>query len=224
MDSSTAANLPPEPERAALTAGLALLLQAQEVARWSGSDVWDFAVEIDRLQAAGLTNTLLRWLVKESHVEHRREVTRQPARRRRFGPAAGLTLGARSCFVLTPEGGRLAASCRPGAGAAAGPPEGSPTGEPVPHWDEERRQLLYQGLVVKEYRGRAGNQERLLAVFEKEGWPPRVEDPLPLAEGIDAPTRLRDTVRRLNRRQRHALLRFRTDGRGGILWFSRGDE
>jgi hypothetical protein len=88
----------------------------------------------------------------------------------------------------------------------------------VPHWDEQRRQLMYDGVVVKEFRHPAGNQELILAVFEEEGWPPRIDDPLPPADEMDPTTRVRDTIRRLNRGQRHTRLRFRADGRRGILW------
>jgi hypothetical protein len=204
-----------------MRAGLALLHQACDLAAAAARDVWDFAVEIDQLRSADLTNAALRWLITQGHVEHRREVTGRRSRHRRFCPSANLALDATSCFVLTERGCRLATPCPAANGHGEPPRNGAADGPPVPHWDEERRQLLYDGLLVKEFRGRPGNQELMLTVFEEDGWPPRIDDPLPPSPFIDPPTRVRDTIRRLNRDQKHALLRFQADGRGAILWSPR---
>ena len=49
----------------------------------SGSS-WDFAVEIDRLLALGMTTSDLRWLAKRGYVSHAREITDPQDADRRF--------------------------------------------------------------------------------------------------------------------------------------------
>jgi hypothetical protein len=204
-----------------MQAGLALLLQSREMCLALGSDAWEFAVEIDQLRAAGLTNPALRWLITQGHVEHRLEVTGRRALHRRFRSAANLALGSTSCFVLTEQGSRLANACTAAPEVGEVVPNGGVKNPAAPHWDAERRQLRYGGIVVKEFRGRPGTQELILAVFEEEEWSPRIDDPLPPADDIDPPTRLRETIRRLNGGQLSPLMRFQADGRGGILWLAR---
>jgi len=88
-----------------------------------------------------------------------------------------------------------------------------------PHWDPERRELSVAGRLVKSFRKRPGNQERILAALEEEGWPPRIDDPLSPQEGIDPKPRLHDTIKRLNMGHLWRLLKFAGDGTGeGVLW------
>ena len=54
---------------------LAQLATAYMYSRATGVDPWQFAVEMDRLMAAGMTTSQLRWLVLMGYVEHAREVT-----------------------------------------------------------------------------------------------------------------------------------------------------
>ena len=49
----------------------------------------------------------------------------------------------------------------------------------------------------------------VLAVFEKEGWPGRIHDPLPSKPDADDRQRLADTARRLN--EQNPFLRFELD-------------
>ncbi len=80
----------------------------------------------------------------------------------------------------------------------------------IPSWDSSRRELLFGGKTCKRYRTRAVNQEKVLAAFEEEGWPSRIDDPVP-------PGRLKETVRQLNKHLQH--IRFESDGTGvGVLW------
>ena len=68
----------------------------------------------------------------------------------------------------------------------------------------------------KRYRQPAHNQETILAAFEEDGWPPRIDNPLsgPPDDAID---RLHNAVKKLNRHSRP--LRFRSDGNGlGVQW------
>jgi hypothetical protein len=91
----------------------------------------------------------------------------------------------------------------------------------MPHWDANSRTLSWQGQVVKEFRVPADNQELILAAFQEQDWPPRIDDPLPRSKGRDPKVCLRDTIRGLNKRQRLARLRFQADGTGtGVCWRS----
>jgi len=58
----------------------------------------------------------------------------------------------------------------------------------------------------------------ILAAFQEENWPARIDDPLPGDDNRDGPERLRDTVKKLNR-QKVRRIHFSCDGTGeGILW------
>jgi hypothetical protein len=50
--------------------GLALLWQAYRHTRDAGADLWDFALETDRLYETELTISDLRWLVAKGFAEH----------------------------------------------------------------------------------------------------------------------------------------------------------
>jgi hypothetical protein len=84
----------------------------------------------------------------------------------------------------------------------------------LPHWDGEKRLLLWQERIVKCFRVPAANQELILAALEEEGWPDSIDDPLPVAHAINPKIRLHDTIKGLNRNQTHGLLRFVGDGTG----------
>jgi hypothetical protein len=72
---------------------------------------------------------------------------------------------------------------------------------------------------VKWFRVPAGNQEAILAAFQEQRWPVRIDDPLPCRHGTDPKERLHAAIRRLNGRQLRRLLRFRGDGTGmGVRW------
>ena len=89
----------------------------------------------------------------------------------------------------------------------------------LPHWDPATHTLRLGNKIVKQYRVPSPNQETVLAVFQEEGWPPRIDDPLPpVADGLPR-DRLRNTIRSLNSSQKNRFLRFRGDGTGeGICW------
>ena len=89
----------------------------------------------------------------------------------------------------------------------------------IPHWDRATRVLRVGGHVVKQYRVPSSTQEVILAAFQEEGWPPRLDDPLPPVRNGYPKDRLRDAIRHLNANQKNRLIRFRGDGTGqGILW------
>jgi hypothetical protein len=90
---------------------------------------------------------------------------------------------------------------------------------PVPHWQSARRELRWVRELVKRYRLPAPNQEMILGALEEEGWPPRIDDPLPRHPGQDSAQRLHDTIKALNRHQVNRLLVFERDGTGeGVQW------
>jgi hypothetical protein len=88
-----------------------------------------------------------------------------------------------------------------------------------PRWDAERHELWYAERLVKRFKWPASNQETILAAFEEEAWPARIDDPLPPQPEQDPKRRLHDTIKCLNRNHATKLLRFRGDGTGeGVIW------
>ena len=179
-------------------------------------------------QKLGLSETDLRWLVRKGYVEHAQEITVNGDSERQFR-SAGVKLSKRSCLVLTDDGAAYAQSLMSGetriptSSGTETVPQGdngddqptSPATPIKPRWDGERHELWVGDQLVKQFKGQAKNQETILAVFEEEGWPPRIDDPLSLAEEIDPKRRLHDTIKCLNRKQRYQLIHFRGEG---IIW------
>ena len=226
-------------------AGLALLSQAFVYAHDAGGDLWDFALEIDRLYETGLTISDLRWLVAKGFAEHGQESSVYGSPHRSFQRGDGFFFDRTTCVVLTPSGAAFvdqflkapvgsSLSVPPtettslAEGETAAPGDGLPADNghkesiPVPSspcWNTSRRELSLRGTVVKRYRVPAQNQELILAAFEEEGWPEHIDDPLPVSDGVDSRTRLHDAINRLNGCQTNRLLRFRSNGTGtGVSW------
>jgi hypothetical protein len=201
-----------------LARGLCLLLEAFEDAKELDYDAWQFAVRLEELHGAGLNSGDVRWLITRKFVLHALEQTSFDSAQRRFVPAHNLNLCESSSLVLTENNSQaVRAWCEPiFSGSEAEKCLGS--GE-VPRWDSGRRELSKSGLVVKKFRVPAPNQETILSAFEEEGWPPRIDDPLPAAAGFDPDQRLHDAVRGLNRNQQHRLIQFLRDGKAeGVCW------
>jgi hypothetical protein len=209
---------------AAILSRLLPALSALGEARTAGKSLalasWEFALEAEQLRRAGLTGTDLRWLICRGYVEHAQELTRRGAGRRFFRRLSHLGIPARCCVVLTAKGGQVFR--RLTAGTAAAQHEmrrQTASSSEIPHWDARLRQLTWRGSLVKEFRLPAPNQEAILTAFEEEGWPARVDDPLPGTAGLDPKVRLHDAIKGLNHCQLHPLLRFRGDGTGkGVVW------
>ncbi len=215
---------------------LALLFEAHRYAAELRGNIWDFAVEIDQLRRAGLTHSDLRWLVCKGFVEHACEVTLPGEEGRAFRPSGRLTFRNRTAVVLTAAGADFARQmlskamagnglvpevrASEGAATVAGG-NGAPPADtlPLPRWDRDRQELRLGSYLVKQFKVPAPNQEMILAVFQEEGWPPRVDDPLPPQPELDAKRRLHDTINSLNRHQKAPLVRFVGDGSGqGVRW------
>ena len=123
--------------------------------------------------------------------------------------------------LLTPHGlahvqGRLR--------AARARLDGDGGDDPRPRWDPVRQRLWLGAALLREYHRAAPAQAAVLAAFERLGWPTGpVPDPLPpdpADRPADAPRRLRETVKNLNRGLLVGGLQFRADG--DRVWCVRG--
>ncbi|MGD9722711.1 MAG: hypothetical protein AB7O59_15365 [Pirellulales bacterium] len=217
----------PSELRSHLQPALSLLLQAWDYAIELEQDVWNMAVELDVLRAAKLTNSDLRWLAAKGYVEHGVEATGLDDSVRHFRRTPLPMFTELTCVVLTPIGAAAARElCEAAAaGENIGPAValceigGLQEVQRRPNWDQQRRQLRVGGQIVKEFKLPSPNQETVLMAFEEEGWPPRIDDPLPPVGHLDSRRRLHDTIKALNRKQKRLLIRFRGDGSGeGIRW------
>lgn len=199
---------------------LSALAEARDLAAAADRDPWEFAVELAALLAAGTSASALRLLVHEGYLDHAREVTRNGDALRHFRPIANLSFPPGTCFVLTDAGlGRVREG---GTGSPAALSQGPQADGPRPCrpvWSARERTLLLEDRLVLRYLYRSPNQELVLTVFEEEGWPARIDDPLPFLAGLDAKQRIRDTVRALNAKQADRLISFRSDGSGQcVVW------
>jgi len=209
---------------------LPLLWDAWKLAWNAAEDPWEYSVDWPELQRAGLTCNEGRWLIQQGLATHAKEVTSTGDERRRFVSYASLNLSEQTCLVLTEEGCRLArqigqscaASSATGTDATAevvsheringhavdcGESGDNASSDGIvvatvakPTWDRDRRQLRVGTRVVKEFKVPATNQEIILAVFEEEEWPAKIDDPLPRTPQIDPQRRLHDTINSLNRK------------------------
>jgi hypothetical protein len=206
-------------------------LKALEYADELQTTSWDFAVELLTLRRLRVTNNDLRWLVSKGFIEHAIETTLIDDSKRRFKPSWGLKFRKQSCFVLTAEGaafGRSIWRCEHNGTDANEPAGGellsmSPSIRErkslTPTWDRERQELRVGSAVVKRFRVPAISQETVLAAFEEESWPPRIDDPLPQRQDQAPKRRLQETIKSLNRNQKIPLIRFLGDGSAqGVLW------
>jgi hypothetical protein len=155
-------------------------------------------------------------------VELARELAPRTDGVRQFRRLLGLSLGKRTCVVLSLGGASVARSLirqqneTPLRGVASGSKKPNRL---LPNWDGQRRELRVGKIVVKRYRLPSPNQQAILMALEEEGWPPRIDDPLPMVAELDAKQRLHDTIKNLNRHQHRRCLRFFGDGTGqGVCW------
>jgi hypothetical protein len=209
---------------------LGQLATAREYAICIHADVWDFAVELGGLLNAGAMVADLRWLLAQGYIDLATEITQPGDPVRSFHAVRCLVFTARTCFVLSDEGTRWmdAGAARDVRGVRPGPcrllcerfvGEGDACESELPCWDAAEKVLCLAGRVVKRYCCSSPNQEAVLAAFEEEQWPRRIEDPLRPVEGMDSKRRLRDTIGTLNTKQENRLIRFRAVGTGEhVMW------
>ncbi len=206
-------------------------LRAFEYSQDLHTNVWDFAVELSWLRRLNVTNSDLRWLVGAGLVDHALETTSPGDGQRSFKHTSQVVFNRRTCFALTSKGEILSRSlwgteesvtARRGESfrASATVLSIAPPAEFVtPKWDRDRQELRVGVQVVKRFRVPAASQEAILAAFEEEAWPPRIDDPLPPRSEQSPKRRLQETIKSLNRNQRHSLIRFSGDGNAqGVLW------
>ena len=206
------------------------LLEAFQLARDCAARPIEFAVEISRLRELGLNNNHLRWLLKRLFIQHVVETSLPNSPARQFHEDCGPYFTQESCFFLTAQGfdylfgGKRQRDPSPSAERFR---DGTgPLPKTVPVWDVDRQELRFGGKLVKRYKLPSKNQVAVLNSFEEDGWPARIDDPVKPLPGSDSRRRLNDTVKALNKNQKHKLLHFRSDGSGeGILWeLSLSDE
>lgn len=218
----------------AMKRGLATLTTAYDYALDLGCERWDLAVEVQVLLNDGLSYTDLRWLCCKGFVEAAREVGLPGDHHREFGRTGRLTVTSETCYVLTKTGAEFAAAIRRKNAPEPEQPsepfrdhgqriddvdDGQQTAVQRPKWDRDRHQLWVGDRLVKCFKLPSPNQETVLTTFEEDGWPPRIDDPLPPAGEIDPKRRLQDTIKSLNRCQKAGRIRFSGDGTGeGIVW------
>ena len=205
---------------------LALLLESAAYARQTNGDSWEFAVEISQLSRLGLCDNDLRFLVRMRFVDHASEVTNFGNCSRAFRPTGDLYFTDRTCFVLTSRGIAAATTiinCPTEAAVVRATGQASSDSEHIsphsPRWDAARRLLIFDGRIIKQFKWQAANQETVLSVFQEEGWPGRIDDPLVPSPNLDVKRRLSDTIKCLNRNRRDNTLQFHGDGTGqGVIW------
>ena len=197
------------PER--VCTALETLLEGHQYAEQSGSDYWEFSVDALELKAHGLNKRDFRWLacMELVHVAEQNGSSRHLWSREEFCSSANATDGV--TFILTEVGATLARRVighdRRGNRARG------------PNWDCLLRELRVNGQLVKRYKVPSPNQERVIRTFHEEGWPLRIDDPLPQDTDQDPKKRLNETIKSLNRHQSRRLIRFHGDGTGeGVCW------
>lgn len=209
-------------------AGLAELLQGYDLACEFEAPRWDFAVDLATLVAAGLSPHLLRALMLKSHVEHGIEVDPRKDERRSFDRPASWQFRKRSNFILSDGGAEFVRPiCQstptevhvgiPSTAEILAETNGAV--ELKPRWNADRRELVFNGTVVIEFKRAAANMQALLDAFEKAGWARRINNPFDDDFDCSAKNRMHNAINALNRRQVVKILVFSGDGvAGGAEW------
>jgi hypothetical protein len=216
-----------------LAIALGMLVRAYQYAKDTDVDRWDFAIPIGEFRYAGVTISELRWLLFSGIAIHAKEIALGNGHFRRYVRLGVRCLPPDACFVLSDFGVKSVAEMQGGASLNA-PRSADPrndiqplgsilnqlsTKDSAPRWDAQRKELQFKGMLVKQFRTSACNQEWIIRAFHEEEWPTRIDDPLPPLPDRDSKRRLSDTIKCLNRHQVHELILFRGDGSGsGVLW------
>ncbi len=177
-------------------AALVLMYARARAAAIRGCTVEAMALDAQFLHERGVTAAQLEALIGAGYVERRA--------RPDGGEGRCLAAPAGTCLVLTPAGMSLAAGLlRPAPGTRE-----------LPHYDRFKRTLSFRGVVVKQLRRRAPNQEAVLLAFEERGWPEEIDNPLPPDEGTAPAVQLHDTLKSLNHDQEPFTIDFRMTSNG----------
>ncbi len=208
------------------------LVTASNYAEDSRTDRWQFAIGMAELQATGATLADLRWLILRGLAEHALETTIPGDAKRTFRKLVPTAFPTESCFVLSASGvsnvAKILLADRSTANRVKGqstPVDAGDVGiiavnsRSTPDWDPVRRELRYQGQVIKRYRVPAHNQELILTAFQESGWPECIDDPLPPSPHHDSKERLQATIKSLNRSQNSRAIRFHGNGNGHQVYW-----
>jgi hypothetical protein len=82
-----------------------------------------------------------------------------------------------------------------------------------PFWEAKRRELWLGDPLVKRFKRPEPLQELILAAFQKQRWPPFIDDPLPGKPGTSCQERRYDVTNNLCRAQEPLRIRFAADVR-----------
>jgi hypothetical protein len=88
---------------------------------------------------------------------------------------------------------------------------GQPRGKPS--WWKSVLQLHAEGRLVRDVARQAKHLIKILDAFEEDGWPRKIDDPLPKGPNV---LRLQDAVEQLNKG--HTTIRFRTHNGRSVTW------
>jgi hypothetical protein len=210
----------PEPfEEPSVRALLTLLRGAYSCALLLCRPPVEFSVDLATVLSTGVAESRLLVLIEAGVIGLLRQNRAGPARRGSRRSARSV-LGPRSAFVLTAAGESLLEELQAASASAPDAPPRPPARKTGPTWNPVRKELWFQGSLVKRFRRKdAANQFLILESFEELGWPEWIDDPLPHVPGIAAEQRLQETVKSLNRRQLHPALHFNVSSlRQGVRW------
>ena len=199
-----------------------LLYDAAQYAVDASCSPWEFAIPFAELQEMGIRTNDVRWLVCRNWLMHGQDISTPGDEHRMVRERAGAVFDSHSCFTLTTEGQQLVANRLRSPGLNAHHlrvTDRVAIQSNGPCWDASRHELRLGRQLIKRFRWPALNQETILAAFEEDGWPAKIDDPLSLKPDLDPKRRLADAIKCLNRNQEARLLKFRGDGTGeGVLW------
>jgi hypothetical protein len=207
------------------------LVTAFHYAEDSQIDRWQFAISLAELRESGATLADLRWLILRGFAEHALEITIPGDAERSFRKLVPTAFPVETFFVLSSAGASnltkplgSVKDVNPHIESQATPAEKpkerrSPGSRLTPEWDPIRRELGYQGKVIKRYRVPAQNQELILTAFQESGWPEFIDDPLPPVPEQDSKERLQATIKSLNRNQLLRAIKFHGNGNGQQIYW-----
>jgi hypothetical protein len=199
---------------------IAMLAEAASFAAELTCDAWEFAIELADFHAAGVSSTTLRWMLKNTLIEHAVETTPAHHPRRTFKQVPNLKFGRRSCFAFSPASlahrDQLQRSDR-SAEQVVLPGRLQDAPGNLPSWDFNKRELRVGRVLIKQFKQPALDQITILNAFQEDGWPACIDDPLAPQLHQDSKRRLHNTISNLNRNQRARLIRFYGNGSGAAI-------
>ena len=192
-------------------------------ARWQAEDSElspsEHPVAWKSLQAEGVGEPILRWMIYQAHVEHLRLTSLRALGSLRFESVSTLCLLHDSHFALTQRGEEFAdhflahviasreISCEHDWGQLL-------LGRLVPEYDPSTRMFSWGWHVLKHFRQPSHNQEVILCTADELDWIPWFDSPLPLRSDRNPKTCLNYSIKALNRHQSPYLIHFQGDGTG----------